>query len=1047
MAQQTHLFAHCSDGVCVAEDSNVAFFAPKTLKKFRVQGFSGSRICGLHIQPTPKGNVLHVVDAHLNWYIVSLKKVVVEHSTRLLFPAADPGSKSMHGVISCEMAHFYEMDDQLYGVLLTQDGLFEVLLAGGAVPETPVASNVRKLLPRELCANGDVLLAVGQRSGLVVVGQRGSRTLVYSTHGDRRASPSPTTGGVYKERSLSVDPHSVACSPTGERVAVGGARGELAVFPSIRDAHYFSDHWHHTPLRALAFSTDGASLVTGAQEEVLLVWNMASYDHRKVRVPALGPIRCIVPSSTVGSTLLVASAASTLSTVDLLEMKLEHSVEGVEWTADHACVGFFFSQWMGQTVAVLTGLPNALRLVDPLTQQSVYSLHVSSQMEALPCPPRRGIQFAAVLREGKTIVTYEVFAGTVLPPQLCFWSYDGVQRQHLLAQTIYSPHDCEVVAMKPDIAHQRLFTMSTDTIKCWVEALEDATSAIATGPHRSWRNQSTTPTPSHAVQSMILSSDGSLCFAADDEVHAYDIRSCAPGVSWRRVAVFTQSATRAPLRDLMLLEEKKRLCARSDSEVFAWPLTAPQGSSPTVYCASGSSHLSAMAASDKDRLLAAFNDGALAELVVRDTAVEEVHRRPAATSHPIRFLEQLPMRETHFGVMDDVSGFRLLVVDWSEAPEAPVPQAEFPNGLVPDNRAAPPPQFSHFFRSATVESGAGPEAEGEAPWSQTASAGGANRWLVDILQDAPYTAPPMSTVLSQYLDKRQLGVSWMSGSHGFRKKNIYNKFIHCAILVTYFRVDDSFQWISIVCHCIAGWLLYSLLRFFSCSCGFSFSIHLGFPHSQALHSSQPQPMLRDNSLGLPTGQRQIPHLHHSPASSSPAPMALPLKFKRNPEQTAHGVLTYVLSQELGRANVAKAGDTAWCPPPGQIAAEQASLRPAARISMRYTLRGALSARRQRPVGLREQLSEDSMRYRQSLTICSWERDWTGGVTGSHGPSVRRRLVRLLESGLRGQQWSGVDQRGASTPPPADASSTVKLDLFGGPAADVSLDAFLESDDD
>lgn len=45
-----HLLAHCQEALCVAEDTAVAFYGAKTLRKFRVERFNGARICGLYIQ-------------------------------------------------------------------------------------------------------------------------------------------------------------------------------------------------------------------------------------------------------------------------------------------------------------------------------------------------------------------------------------------------------------------------------------------------------------------------------------------------------------------------------------------------------------------------------------------------------------------------------------------------------------------------------------------------------------------------------------------------------------------------------------------------------------------------------------------------------------------------------------------------------------------------------------------------------------------------------------------------------------------------------------
>ncbi|EPY16976.1 hypothetical protein STCU_10874 [Strigomonas culicis] len=365
---------------------------------------------------------------------------------------------------------------------------------------------------------------------------------------------------VVRQMALQVDLQSIACSPVENAVAVGGARGEFLYFANVEDNHYFSDHWHHTPLSGIQFSVDGATVYTGALESILLVWNLTSLTHKKIPI-RLGSIRCIVPSVTKGSEVLLACENATLAVVDLLQMRVEKSVDGIEWSCGDNCTGVVVEQFRGQPVVILTGLNSILRVCDPVTQQSIYTLHISSQMETIPTPPRHGIQFAGMLRDGRVIVTYEHFAGTTLPSLLRFWAYDAKMKKHVTSQTIYSPHQSEVVAMQIDKANQRVFTLSGDSLKCWEEAEEDANDALK-GRNRTWRNQSTSPTSSSRVSSFTLSADGSLCFVADDVIGVYSIQNCRPGYDLPCVVRLYQNITTEALQDVLLLDSSKVVVAR-----------------------------------------------------------------------------------------------------------------------------------------------------------------------------------------------------------------------------------------------------------------------------------------------------------------------------------------------------------------------------------------------------------------------------------------------------------------------------------------------------
>lgn len=831
MASRNHLFSHCSDAVCVAEDASVSFFAPKTLKKFRVENFNGARICGIYVQSSSStGNLLHVIDAEWNWFVISLKKVAMEHSAKLRLPSrmnlnSESGKETLtweqvagkkKKMMSILEAQFYEVRGSLYGVLLTSCGVYEVLLADSGLNEDiSVLHEVNCIMIKgphqKALSSANLLLAVGQFSGLIVVAEQGERLLKYSSFDDRmtvvciagctesdsRRSSSYPSPPILHERVLLLEASSLACSPTGEKVAVGGARGELAVYTTIRNTHHFSDHWHHTPLRAMCFSSDGSSLITGAQEDVLLVWSMSTYSQRKIHKVSLGPIRSIVPSASVESCLLVASGFSTLSTVDLLQMTVVASVEGIEWSSGISCTGCFFSQWMGQSVVVLTGLPHVLRLTDPLTQQTLHSLHLSSQMEVLPTSPCQGVVLAACLRDGKVIVTYETFgARTILPPQLCFWVYDTALREHQLVQAVHAPHDEELLALcvndSSSRSHATLFTLSSEMMKCWKEVETDRTDALSfatvqsgstcylpaeISPKTEWRNQSASPTPSHLVQSMILSEDGSICFVADDAVHLYDVQNCSPGVPWTRLKVLSQGLTRTPLKDLVVNEQLKMVCARSDTDVFAWSLNEPTSSSTSSYSFRSPSKISSLTRFNRDRLLICREDCSLVEVQVisggnkgantnRDESELHSHNSTLAplyfkvlrlfdssTSNPIQFMQQVPNHENLIGVVDGISGFRVLRVEQSTVSEEILPAENDRDDRVSTESR----KLSQFFPSISSTNHLNNEKESSEVLALSGLEDSAqvNRWLQTVLQDAPYTAPPMSTVFSQYLQKSQ----------------------------------------------------------------------------------------------------------------------------------------------------------------------------------------------------------------------------------------------------------------------------------------------------
>lgn len=147
---------------------------------------------------------------------------------------------------------------------------------------------------------------------------------------------------------------------------------------------------------------------------------------------------------------------------------------------------------------------------------------------------------------------------------------------------------------------------------------------------------------------------------------------------------------------------------------------------------------------------------------------------------------------------------------------------------------------------------------------------------------------------------------------------------------------------------------------------------------------------------------------------------------------AHSVLEYVFVYKLGsRVNAAKEKETIQALPPGLLYAERAQLRPTAtHEKLSYVMRRGLVELEPHPHLLREEMPEELVCYRQSLKVCHWERDVTGGATGPLSAAVRNRVKDVIEAGLHGKEWqrkeASVDD-GIATSTPEEVKS---LNLFG-----------------
>lgn len=164
---------------------------------------------------------------------------------------------------------------------------------------------------------------------------------------------------------------------------------------------------------------------------------------------------------------------------------------------------------------------------------------------------------------------------------------------------------------------------------------------------------------------------------------------------------------------------------------------------------------------------------------------------------------------------------------------------------------------------------------------------------------------------------------------------------------------------------------------------------------------------------------------------------------------AHQVLDYVLLHQLGgRNNAAKEPEPPLVPPPGALAAERATLAPAAALQTSYVALGGGGP----PVSTaqRAPLPEAVLRHRQSLRVASLSTDLVGGYgAGRLAPRLRLHFTALIGAALEGRRWTREDAEavGSATAASAADAQPVALDLFGGETAAVPSGAADEGGDE
>jgi NET1-associated nuclear protein 1 (U3 small nucleolar RNA-associated protein 17) len=316
------------------------------------------------------------------------------------------------------------------------------------------------------------IVVVSPTTGAVGMCQKGATWIHFRERVDSQSKKNPMIVDAvapFQIQSLTLHPTQASV------VAVGGIRGELGV--SVLDGkanHFFTDHWHHTPLSALQFTSDGSTLLTAGAESTVLFWNMSNYTFSKVSC-SIGPIQDMVTESVgckqMTNEVFVLGKLATVGVINALTRKLERVAEGIrcETGVAESLKKIVPISWKGQPAAMLVGLGETIRIVDSEAGRTVYSLHARYNMEATVSAPNVGIEEAAAIDGGNVICTYENFHSLSLPNTLRFWNFASNLNRHVETQQVTNPHPTTVIALKPLSVRKGFASLSNRILKIWLQ--------------------------------------------------------------------------------------------------------------------------------------------------------------------------------------------------------------------------------------------------------------------------------------------------------------------------------------------------------------------------------------------------------------------------------------------------------------------------------------------------------------------------------------------------------------------------------------------------
>jgi len=345
---------------------------------------------------------------------------------------------------------------------------------------------------------------------------------------------------------------ALALHPSDPWVATGDEEGQINRWrcltdgaadeaPSTEPLVSAAMHWHSSGVTCLSYSTDGSLLLSGGNEGVLVLWQLAT--GAKDFLPRLGAPLTTIAVSPQSVLFAVACADNSLRLIDAATLDERWRAQGLAFahTARESAAGAADNVFVVEPRAgaiVLNGTPGsaALQFFDAAAERHVLELQVeqrntvsrSQDADTASCRVEQ-VCFSACGARMATFDTNRPRKGEKQPAvassSLKFWAYSGADNCFVLQAVVESPHQDVVSSLAYHPRLDLVVSGSHDgTFKVWQRAapnqqvargggaVPDEHDAAATGA--AWSCRSVGAYRDLPVRSVAFSDDGSLLAAA-----------------------------------------------------------------------------------------------------------------------------------------------------------------------------------------------------------------------------------------------------------------------------------------------------------------------------------------------------------------------------------------------------------------------------------------------------------------------------------------------------------------------------------------------------
>lgn len=286
------------------------------------------------------------------------------------------------------------------------------------------------------------------------------------------------------QQHISVEPITVIkFHPTKPVLAVGDRAGRITQISNYKSADEKEQirsihHWHHLPVRCLTFMADGAYLLSGGEESVVVIWQLDT-GHKQF-LPRMGGSIASITISPNHRFYCLGLDDNSIRLVNGITQSIEQVIQGLQYAqADNALnplsTGLIIEPRNHHVV--LNGVQGSIQFYNVNADSHVMDLEVVPMNRVVRAGEKEiihaHVSHVAFLNSGEWMATVDTRDDNVTTPELFlkFWRWDPDTQAYKLHTRVDYPHTKPITSLTFNpVSRQGPMAITTSedkTFKVW----------------------------------------------------------------------------------------------------------------------------------------------------------------------------------------------------------------------------------------------------------------------------------------------------------------------------------------------------------------------------------------------------------------------------------------------------------------------------------------------------------------------------------------------------------------------------------------------------